>query len=140
MSNNLEITNVFMGLLSLYILVPIKTPMYISTVISSLLGRVIVMSIALAVFLHDYKVGALLLIAAYVLIKRSENNTFIFESRKSVTEKVKSDQIQKMNKKSQWNNRTLEEEMVKQIPVSVSSKTQSPFKPLLNDIHDAARL
>jgi len=140
MSKNLEITYVVMVLLSLYILVPIKTPMYISTMISSFMGRVIVMSVAFAVFLHDYKLGAIFLIAAYVLVKRSETNTFLFESRKSVTEKVKSDQIQKMNERSQWNNTTLEEEIVKQIPMTVSLKTHSQFKPLLNDIHDAARL
>lgn len=140
MSKNLEITYVLMVLLSLYILVPIRTPMNISTIVSSLLGKVVIMSIALAVFLNDYRVGSLLLIASYILIKRTENNTYLFESRKSVTEKVKSDQIQKMNEKSQWNNTTLEEEMVKQIPITTSSKTQSPFKPLLNDIHDAARL
>lgn len=136
-----EYIHVFTFLLALLIILPYKLPIFVANLVTSLLGRVIVICSAVALLFVNPTLGAVAIVAAYELIQKSEVSLGLYQSRKfRVTEKVKAKQIKEMNKENPWTKKTLEEEMVDSIPQNKSVSGGSSVKPVMGDIHDAARL
>ena len=136
-----EYIHVFTFLLALLIILPYKLPIFAAKLLSSLLGRVIVICLAIGLLFVNPTLGSIAIVAAYELIQKSESSLGLYQSRKfRVTEKVKAKQIKEMNKLNSWSKKTLEEEMVNSIPQNKSVSDDSNIKPVMGDVHDAARL
>lgn len=136
-----EYKQIFTFLIIVFIVLPIEVPFVVSQLISSFLGKLILISLSCGLIYYDKTLGVFALIATYEMIQRSEKTLGLYQSRKMrVTEKVKAKQINDMNSSSPWKTKTLEEEMVQRIPTTTTIEQNSSFKPILDNIHDAAVL
>ena len=125
------------ALFILYIIMPIDMPQDLSTFINSIIGRVVVLLLALSVFTKSNAiVGVLGLVAAYTLIKRAEGLESPLNSSKFIPSEVS-----KASDFSEFNQFpvTLEEEVVSQMAplVHSSSSDNATYKPILESVHDA---
>jgi len=129
-------------LLALFVVLPYRMPVFAATIISSLLGRVVIICLAIGLLFVNPTLGAIAIVAAYELVQKSEMSLGLYQSRKfRVTEKVKANQIKEMNKSNPWLKKTLEEEMIDNIPTyTVVSGENANVKPVLGNLHDAARV
>jgi hypothetical protein len=136
-----EYIHVITLFLVLLIILPYQIPTFIAKMISSLMGRIIVICSAIGLLFVNPTLGAVAIVAAYEIIQKSEVSLGIYQSRKfRVTEKVKANQIKEMNKSNPWSKKTLEEEIVDSIPRNTGISVKSNVKPIVGDIHDAAQL
>ncbi len=127
-------------LLILYILIPINVPKELSSPINSIYGRVIVLLLALTSFTKTNAInGILCLIAAYTLVKRTEdqnNSSEYFTAQKLTPKTISSSSTSELEKLPV----SLEEEIISNmIPLAnSSSSSKAKYKPILNAVHDAA--
>ena len=132
---------VLMILLIVYLILGLKTPEPIASMIDSLVGKVVIFIIVIYLFMHANPILAVIsLFVAFDLIRRSSMTTGIDAiQRYAPSENKKSSQFTAFNQFPY----TLEQEVVaKMAPImkSGSSLTQASYKPLLDNLYDAAPL
>ena len=128
-------------LLIVYLILGFKTPEPIASMIDSLVGKVVIFIIVIYLFMHANPILAVIsLFVAFDLIRRSSMTTGIDAiQRYAPSENKKSSQFTAFNQFPY----TLEQEVVaKMAPImkSGSSLTQASYKPLLDNLYDAAPL
>jgi len=128
-------------LLIIYLVMGFKTPDSVADIVDTLPGKVVIMVIVISLFTYYHPVLAVIaMFAAFDLIRRSSESTGLDSLQKYVPTEEK-----KMSRFNAFNQfpYTLEQEMVaKMVPMrnSGSSITQSSFKPVLDDLHNAVSL
>lgn len=129
---------VVIALMSLFIITNMQVPSIIAQLVDTLFGRIIVIICALSLFFVHHVLGAVALIFAYELIRRSEQNTGTYQMRHFLPGEVKKGQhFDAMNQFPV----TLEEEMVeKLVPISNQNLGSPEFKPVMDKVHEAAKL
>jgi hypothetical protein len=125
-------------LLVMYILLPISTPSLVANAVDNLLGRIVLIVVAISLLFHHPVLGAVALIASYELLYRSEKVTGSYQVRTFLpTEYNKGREINALNQFPS----TLEEEMVKNmVPMKKKMLSNPAYKPVLGKIYDAAHL
>jgi hypothetical protein len=128
-------------LLIIYLILGFKTPQFIASVVDSLGGKIIILSIVIFLFMYSHPLLAVLaLFVAFDLIRRSSMTTGIDAlQRFAPSEEKKMSQFTAFNQFPY----TLEQEVVtKMAPImnSGTSLTQSSYKPLLDNLHEAATI
>ena len=123
----------------IYIILNVKTPTPLANLIDTPLGYIIIAVTALSVFgSTNFVVGVLAFIAAYELIKRSDNSPI------SPVKKFVPSENKKVMNFSKYNDFpiTLEEEVVAKMAPLVKHDVPSTvnFKPVLDDTHEAASI
>jgi hypothetical protein len=125
----------------IYLILGLKTPEPIANLIDTIVGKIVILIIVLYMFMHTNPILAVLsLFVAFDLIRRSSAATGIDALKKYAPSEEK-----KMTQFTAYNQfpYTLEQEVVaKMAPVSKSgfSLTQASYKPLLENLYDAAAL
>jgi hypothetical protein len=101
--------NILSVLLAIFIVFDVKVPLFLAKLVDTLVGKITVIAIAIILLSSKHVLGFLGIIAAYVLINRSENRT----GSKSLGRFVpkESNRIEKMNDMN-TNTVSLEEEIV----------------------------
>ena len=132
-------TYVLAGLLSLFIVFNIQIPDTVAHLVDNLLGKIVIILVSLSLLNTNPLIGSLGVIAAYLLIKRSERNNSV------LVEKFVPSEIKKVQEMQRYNSEplTLEETIIKnQIPYSKNRKNLQPggAKPLDTATYDAADL
>jgi len=127
------------ALMILFIVTDVKVPAVLGNLVDTLLGRVVVIGIALSFLFHHHALGVIALIFAYELIRRSEKATGTYQLRHYVPS------LTKMNGHLNAMNQfpvTLEEKMVNNLVPLVKDGPPSTakFKPVMNPLHQAAKL
>lgn len=128
-------------LMIIYLILGLKTPEPIANIIDSLAGKIVMFVIVIYLFMHANPILAILsLFIAFDLIRRSSLTTGIDAlKRYAPTEQKKSSQFTAFNQFPY----TLEQEVVsKMAPIIKSgySITQSSYKPILDNLYNAASL
>jgi hypothetical protein len=120
-------------LFAIYIIFDIQTPAFLASMVDTMFGKIVVILIALSMFTHSGPVaGALGIVAAYELIKRSSVSTGSYGVQHYLpSEHKKCGNINAMNQFPI----TLEEMMVQKMAPLVrnSSSPNYNFKPVLNE-------
>jgi hypothetical protein len=125
----------------IYLILGLKTPEPIANLIDTLVGKIAIFVIVLYMFMNSNPILAVLsLFVAFDLIRRSSLATGFDALKKYAPSEEK-----KMTQFTAYNQfpYTLEQEVVaKMAPVSKSgmSLTQASYKPLLENLYDAASL
>lgn len=125
----------------IYLILGLKTPEPIANLIDTLVGKIAILIIVLYLFMNANPILAVLsLFVAFDLIRRSSLATGIDALKKYAPSEEK-----KMTQFTAYNQfpYTLEQEVVaKMAPISKSgfSLTQASYKPLLENLYDAASL
>jgi hypothetical protein len=128
-------------LLIVYIILGLKTPEPIASMIDSLVGKIVIFLIVIYLFMNTNPLLAVLsLFVAFDLIRRSSMTTgFDALQRFAPSEEKKSSQFSAFNQFPY----TLEQEVVaKMAPIMKSgfSLSQASYKPLLDNLYDASPL
>jgi hypothetical protein len=126
-------------LLVVYLILGLKTPEPIASIIDTLLGKLAVVLVVIYLFMRANPILAILsLFAAYVLMRGSSVTTGSDALKRfAPSEEKKSSQFSAFNQFPY----TLEQEVVaKMAPLvqSGSSISQASYKPLLDNLHDAS--
>jgi hypothetical protein len=125
----------------IYLIMGYKTPEPIANMIDSLVGKIVIFIIVIYLFTYTNPILAVLsLFVAFDLIRRSSVTTGFDALQKYAPSEEK-----KMSQFTAYNQfpYTLEQEVVaKMAPImkSGSSLTQASYKPLLENLHDAAKI
>jgi hypothetical protein len=132
--NQLALVVVFI----MYLLLNVQTPKMLAGLIDNLVGNAVVVLVALYVLMnYNPVVGALGLVVAYELIRRSG----LYSGTHSIINYLQPEKL-KFNEFADFNNFpvSLEEDVVsKMAPLIVNSDPPySEFTPVLDDLHDAA--
>jgi hypothetical protein len=125
----------------IYLIMGYKTPEPAASMIDSLVGKIVIFIIVICLFMYTNPILAILaLFVAFDLIRRSSVSTGISAlNRYEPTEKKKFSQFSAFNQFPY----TLEQEVVKKMaPLVNSGSSLNPpsYKPLLENLHDAAIL
>ena len=125
----------------IYLIMGYKTPEPIANLVDSLVGKVVIFIVVIYLFLNSNPILAVLaLFVAFDLIRRSSVVTGIDAlQRYAPSEEKKSSQFSAFNQFPY----TLEQEVVKKMaPIirSGSTLTKPSYKPLLENLYDAAPL
>jgi len=128
-------------LLIIYLVMGFKTPDAVANIVDTLPGKVVIIVVVISLFTYYHPVLAVIaMFAGFDLIRRSSESTGIDSLQKYVpTEEKRTSQFNAFNQFPY----TLEQEMVsKMVPMinSGTSITQSSFKPVLDDLHNAVSL
>jgi hypothetical protein len=124
----------------IYLILGLKTPAPIATIIDNMFGKIVIVILAIALFGYTRNpvLGVLGLIVAFDLIRRSTVSTGTYALDKYVPSETR-----KYGNLTAYNQfpMTLEQEVVKRMaPIAhtTSTSTQIHFSPMLDDNHDAA--
>lgn len=128
-------------LLIIYLIMGLKTPEIIATMVDNVIGKVVIILIVVYLFMHANPILAVLAaLVAFDLMRRSNDVTGLGAlSAYAPSEKKKMSQFSAFNQFPY----TLEQEVVaKMAPIvrSGSSLTPASYKPLLDNLHDASPL
>lgn len=125
-------------LLVFYIILPIQTPNVLSIYIDSLLGRIILIAVAVSLLFYHPILGAISIFAVYELIHRSEKSTGSYQARKFLPSEF--NKINFLDSQNQFPT-TLEEEVVQRmVPNKDTLNTKPSFKPMTNNIFNVTSL
>ena len=131
---------IFVALLAIFVLFNIPIPAVLAEFLDSMVGQVVVYSIALSLFFMHPILGAVALLASYELIKRSQKTTGTHYAKKYLPSQDKKDRhLTAMNQFPV----TLEEEMVRKMVPYVNenaNNVDASYKPVMNNLHNAAML
>tara|TARA_Y100000590_G_scaffold469755_1_gene659552 strand:- start:1079 stop:1513 length:435 start_codon:yes stop_codon:yes gene_type:complete len=125
-------------LLSVFIIFDIKIPLLLAELVDNVIGKIVVFVIALCLLSLNVLSGAIGLIAAYVLVHRSERTTGSSAKRVYVpTETKKAKHLAAMNDFPV----TVEEEVINNmLPVTNRVYSSPGYKPVLDSFHDSAEI
>ena len=130
---------VLVGLLVLFVLFNVRVPECVGLLVDTVLGRVVVLGAAVALLFKHPVLGAVALVAAYMLVHRAEKSTGSYQVRQFVpSELTKNKELNAYNQFPV----TLEEEVVHKMVPYVNEGAMSPpsYKPTQDKLHDAAKL
>jgi hypothetical protein len=125
----------------IYLILGLKTPDLIANLVDTLVGKIVLFIIVVYLFMHANPILAVLaLFVAFDLVRRSSMATGI-----DALKKYEPSEEKKMSQFTAFNQfpYTLEQEVVaKMAPIASSgySLTQASYKPMLDNLHDAATL
>ena len=131
------------AVLCLFIVMPVHIPNEVASLVDTFVGKVVVMIIALNLFFVHPVVGAVGIIAAYELIKRSEGKGSRVPAalKKYIPSEAK--KISNLNRVNQFPV-TVEEIVIhNQIPYSfnlTNPTDRATYKPTQDSLHDAAKI
>lgn len=128
---------VLAALLIVFIVSDVKVPGVIAELVDTMLGKIVVIMIALSLFAAHPVVGAIGLVAAYQLVMRSQGHSSV--AMYVPSEKKKSRVLSAMN---QFPTTVEEEVIANQIPY-VFKRTaagNSPYKGVQDKLHGAAKI
>ena len=122
-------------LMAVFIVMDISPPNNICMLVDTMVGKAVVIMVALSLFSLDMLMGAVGIVAAYILImrcsKKEEVRTF------SPSEVKKTKQLGAMNQFPL----TVEEEVIGKMLPRTNPDLQAPdYKPTLNNLHNATKL
>jgi hypothetical protein len=128
-------------LMVIYLILGLKTPDLIANMVDNVIGKVVIILIVVYLFMHTNPILAVLAaLVAFDLMRRSSNTTGIAALQAyAPSEKKKMSQFTAFNQFPY----TLEQEVVaKMAPIvrSGSSLNNATYKPLLDNLYDAAPL
>ena len=123
-------------LLSCFVVFDVEVPLVLAEVVDNPIGKIGVATLALCILSQNTLVGVVAIIAAYVLIQRSEGKTGSYGERNFLPNENK--KLSHLNAMNQFPG-TLEEEIIStMLPMNRSMDlTESEYKPVLADNHDA---
>lgn len=129
---------VAIALMVAFIVTDTKVPKVLGNLVDTLVGRVVVIGLAVSLLFLHHALGVIALIFAYELIRRSESSTGTFQLRHYLPGlEKKNSHLSAMNQFPV----TLEEQMVnKMVPVVSGPPSSSKFKPVMDNLHQAAKL
>lgn len=121
-----------------FIVTNVKVPKPIGNIIDTLIGRVVIVILAMSLLFVHSGLGVIALVFAYELIRRSETSTGTYQMRHYLPSVERKDRhFTAMNQFPV----TLEEQMINNmVPVVKTAPSSSKFKPVMNDLHQAAKL
>ena len=128
-------------LMIIYLIMGLKTPELVAILIDNVVGKVVIILVVIYLFMHANPILAVLAaLVAFDLMRRSSATTGI-----SALQQYAPSEQKKMSQFTAFNQfpYTLEQEVVaKMAPIvrSGSSMTQPSYKPLLDNLYDAASL
>ena len=111
--------NLLSVLLAIFIVFDIKVPLFLAKLIDTLVGKIVVIIMSIILLSSKHVLGFLGIVAAYVLINRSENRVGSKALRRFVPQE--SNRLHKMNNMN-TNTVTLEEEIVQKEEVINNDK------------------
>ena len=122
-------------LMAVFIVMDISPPNNICMLVDTMVGKAVVIMVALSLFSLDMLMGSVGIVAAYILImrcsKKEEVRTF------SPSEVKKTKQLSVMNQFPL----TVEEEVIGKMLPRTNPDLQAPdYKPTLNNLHNATKL
>jgi len=128
------------ALLAIFVVCPISVPEQVSVMVDNTIGKVVIILAALNLFFMHPMVGSLGLLAAYELIKRSENMVI-----KQPTHRFLPSEAKKTANLNQYNQFpvTVEEMVIaKQIPYvfNTTAANDGSYKPIQDKLQGAAKL
>jgi hypothetical protein len=128
-------------LMIIYLIMGLKTPEIIATMVDNVIGKVVIILIVIYLFIHANPILAILAaLVAFDLMRRSNDATGLGAlSAYAPSEKKKMSQFSAFNQFPY----TLEQEVVaKMAPIVRSGSSLSPpsYKPLLDNLYDASPL
>jgi hypothetical protein len=128
-------------LMIIYLIMGLKTPEIIATMVDNVIGKVVIILIVIYLFIHANPILAVLAaLVAFDLMRRSNDATGLGAlSAYAPSEKKKMSQFSAFNQFPY----TLEQEVVaKMAPIVRSGSSLSPpsYKPLLDNLYDASPL
>jgi hypothetical protein len=123
-------------LLSCFVICDIEVPLVLAELIDNPIGKIGVAVLALSLLSKNTLAGVVGIVAAYVLIQRSEGKTGSYGERNFLPSENK--KLSHFNSMNQFPH-TLEEDIVNtMLPMNRNVDLSSPeFKPVLEDNHDA---
>lgn len=121
-----------------FIVTNAEVPKVLGNMIDTLIGRVIVIGIAISLLFVHTGLGVISLVFAYELIRRSERSTGTYQMRHYLPSlEKKNSHLTAMNQFPV----TLEEQMVnKMVPIVTGPPSSAKFKPVSDNLHQAAKL
>jgi len=128
-------------LMIIYLVIGIKTPDLIATLIDNIIGKVVIILVIIYLFIHSNPILAVVAaLVAFDLMRRSTESTGLGALQSYAPSEQK-----KMSQFSAYNQfpYTLEQEVVaKMAPIvrSGSSLTSASYKPVLDNLYDASPL
>jgi hypothetical protein len=122
-------------LMTVFIVTDVSPPNNVCMLVDTIVGKAVVIMVALSLFSLDMLMGTIGIIAAYILIircsKKEEVRTF------SPSEVKKSKQLSAMNQYPL----TVEEEIINKMLPRTNPDLQAPdYKPTLHNLHNATKL
>jgi hypothetical protein len=131
---------VLVSLFVLYLVMGYQMPEQVATIVDSTIGKIVVVLVALMLFSHSKPIlGILALLVAYQLIKSASVKTGMAGLEEYYpTESKKWTPFTPTNQFAY----TLEQEVVKKMASQKfnTEYVKAPFRPILDDTHDAAPL
>lgn len=130
-------------LLAIFIVVDIRVPDSIEEIVNTLLGKVLLIGGALALLFAHPLLGALGIVAAYRLISQSSTPPQVYTKRLPRVPKRFSPTRSRYSNLSAFNQfpLTVEEEVIhKMIPTAPGQLPPPSYKPMLDKLHDAAKI
>lgn len=130
---------VLSALLAYFVVFRVNVPHLLAGVVDTLLGRVVVITAALSLLFVHPVLGSVAILAAYELIRRSENTTGSGPLRRFLpSETKKGKEFSAMNQFPT----TVEEEVIHKMIPRVSGHTlpKASYKPVQDKLHQAAQL
>tara|TARA_B100000902_G_scaffold188858_2_gene180664 strand:- start:1790 stop:2224 length:435 start_codon:yes stop_codon:yes gene_type:complete len=126
-------------LLTVFVVFDIQLPLSIAVLIDNILGKIVVIGIALSLMKYDRLIGILALVACIVLIERASNITGSGPLVKFLpNEDTKHKEMVAMNPEFPV---SLEEEVIqKMLPYTTPDLTDPEYKPVQEKVHDAQRV
>ena len=132
---------VLAALLAIFVIFPVSLPHIVAEMVNNIIGKVVIILLALNLFLAHPMVGAVGLLAAYELIKRAEHTQVSLPTHRFLpSETKKSSNLSKYNQFPV----TVEEMVIaKQIPYVFKlhkSGNNAGYKPVQDSVQGAAKL
>ena len=131
------------AVLCLFIVMPIHIPNEVASLVDTVVGKIVVVILALNLFFAHPVVGAVGIIAAYELIKRSEGKGSLVPA---ALQKYIPSEAKKTSNLSRVNQFpvTIEEIVIQnQIPYTfnlTNPTDRATYKPIQDSLHDAAKI
>lgn len=130
--------NVLLVLLAIFIIIDVKIPKGVADLANTLIGKILIIMVSISLVKVDPILGVFGLLAAYTFIQRIGGNHTAAEKRYVPSEDDKLRVMNSMNKRET----TLEEMAVHKMKSMNKPNVfiNADYKPILDMIHDAARI
>ena len=130
--------NVLLVLLAIFIVIDVKIPKGVADLANTLIGKIVIIMVSISLVKVDPVLGVFGLLAAYTFIQRIGGNHTAAEKRYVPSEDDKLRAMNSMNKRET----TLEEMAVHKMKSMNKPNVfiNADYKPILDMIHDAARI
>ena len=126
-------------LMVLFIITETTLPKPLALLVDTIPGRVLFISIAIALLYVHRVLGVIALIFVYTLISRSERKTGRYQMRKFIPTQAKKDKY--LSTINQFPTTLEEEQIQNQVPfVRDGPLMSATYKPVSGDLHEAAKL